>query len=235
MKAFKTVVVLAMVLGFAIFDAFPQADVYKGEKWIMLEYTDPDGNIWGPYESTQTLKVVTPSGNIIITIVTQLDPDDPRIPENGVYKIPSRASYYVNGVHYLTLDGEKIYTSDGKAKSVYHVNGQEEVKFEMENTTFFWECSNEYIQGTIVQEYKYWNCNLQIDMHGFFFGVESGLDYSLTGGCNSRFESAGTITVPLIMKMAGKVVAYGDLTYYLEIDPSGEITGQQTGYVVRCR
>ncbi|TFH39838.1 MAG: hypothetical protein E4G94_10565 [ANME-2 cluster archaeon] len=236
MKAFRIVIVLCIVFAFAIVDAFPQADVYKGGTWTMLPYTDPDGNVWGPYSSTQTLKMVTPTGNILITIVTQLDPSDPRIPENGVYKIPSKALYFVNNVYYETLDGEKIYTSDGKAKSVYHVNGQHEVKFEMDNSNFLLDCSGEYIQGTVVQEYKYWNSNLHMDLYGFFLGVNSGLDYSITGGCNVRIESMGkTITVPLVIKMAGKVVANADLTYYIEIDSNGEITGEQLDYVIRCR
>jgi hypothetical protein len=67
----------------------------------MLLYTAPDGTNWGPYYSTETLKVSTPSENLMITTIFQLNMDDPRVPENGVNKIPSIAYYYNN----LTCQG----------------------------------------------------------------------------------------------------------------------------------
>ena len=172
----------------------------------------------------------------MIKIETQLDPNDPRIPENGVNKIPSVAYYYVNDVYYQTLDGEKLYHSDGKALSVYHVNGQREVNFELETySRFFLDCTSEFIQGSVVQEYIDWNYNVHMDFYGFYLGEVSGLDYSMRGGCNERIESEGKIvTVPLVLKRGDKIVAIGDIKYYIERDSNGEIVGEQIGYDIKC-
>ena len=126
MKTIKKIALLFIIIVVAANSANSQADVYRGDLWIMTVYTAPDGGTWGPYYSTETQRVSTPSGNIVITTTFQLDLNDPRVPENGVYKMPSVAHYYNNGEYYETLDGEKLFYADGKTNSVYHVNGQKE-------------------------------------------------------------------------------------------------------------
>jgi hypothetical protein len=225
MKAIKVLFILLVILGSADNCAKAQADVYKGGLWMMTLYTAPDGNTYGPYYSRETLRVSTPSGNIMITTLFLLDIDDPRVPENGVNKIPSIAYYYNKGEYYETLDGEKIITADGMAKSVYHVNGQQEIAVLKDDGCMPLPCTNEIACGSAVKEIKYWNGNFHMNFYGAYIGAISGFHYSISGICNERIQYPGKIiNVPLVVKMEGKVILIVYMSWGVNIDSNGEIT-----------
>jgi hypothetical protein len=228
MKTIKRLALLFIICGFAANNAKSQADVYRGGLWMMTIYTAPDGGTWGPYYSTETQRVFTPSGSIMITTTFQLDLDDPRVPENGVYKMPSVASYYEDGEGYQTLDGEKLYTADGKTKAVYHVNGQQEKLVFTDNTCMpFNDCTNtpEIVCGDAVKEIQYWNGNFHMKFYGAFIGQTTGFHYSWTGICNERIKyPGGIITVPLLLKRENEIIAVVYYNWGVTIGSNGEIT-----------
>ena len=218
MKTLKMFIVLCIMLVFNMNEAKPQAIVFKGGTWY-----------WGPYTSTETLRIDAPSGNNLITTIFQLALNDPRVPATGVNKIPVSAQYWDNGELCHTLDGEVIITSDGKAKAVFHVNGQHETIVITDNTCmpFYSFCKNtpETVCGDSAKEIEYWNGNFHMKAYGAFIGQTTGFHYSWTGICNERIEyPGGIIAVPLLVKMENEVIAVIYYYWYVIIDINGEIT-----------
>lgn len=230
MKTLKVFAVLIVIIGFASGKVQAQADIYKGETWIMLPYYAPDGTKYGPYYSTETLRVSAASGNIIITVVFQLDLTDPRVPDNGVNKMPSIAYYYNNGDYYETLDGERIITADGRSKSVYHVNGQYQPVVFKDDGWMFFPCTGELLYGTAIKEIKYWNNNIHLNFYGAYIGASTGFHYSISGIYNGRIQPPGEIiSVPLQVKMEDHIVALININWNVIIDSNGQVELDDTG------
>jgi hypothetical protein len=112
MKKLKVTVLMCIISFFALTTIQAQADVFKGGTWY-----------WGAYTTDNSLIVETPSGNLLIKLVWQLNEDDLRVPEKGVNKIAVTASYNFDGTWVSPMDMKMIITSDGKGVSIYHING----------------------------------------------------------------------------------------------------------------
>ena len=110
MKIARFLIALCLVSGFAVHAARPQAVVLKGETFY-----------WGSYETTQSQVVMSSSGNFLIKVTFQLNPDDERIPLKGSYKMPATALFFYNELY--ELEGEMIFTPDGKAIAIFHLKG----------------------------------------------------------------------------------------------------------------
>ena len=110
MKIARFLIGLCLIIGFAVPNAQSQAIVLKGETFTM-----------GAYNSTASQVVFTPSGNMMIRMTFQLDPDDPLIPPKGSYELPAVLFFFFNG--FYTLEGSMIITSDGRATAFFHLNG----------------------------------------------------------------------------------------------------------------
>lgn len=232
MKSSKIFVGLLIILGFSMNTVKPQAIVVKGRTWILEAYETAQGT-WGPYYSTETSTLYTPSGNRKITTIFQLAMDDPRVPENGINKIPAIA--YLPG--YPPVAGEKIITSDGRAMSVFIVDGQPKIKmFNAGGGCPYFNCTGEQICGEIIAKTQYWNNNFHMELYGAFVGQISGFHYSTNGICNERINYPGkAITVPMIVKMENKIVAVVYMDYEVTIDDDGVFDLEQTGGTLECR
>jgi hypothetical protein len=112
MKKLKVAVLMCIFSLFALCTIQAQAEVLKGGTWY-----------WGAYSTDNSQIVETPSGNLLIKLVWQLNEDDPRVPEKGVNKISVNAIYYFDGVWVYPKDMKMIITADGKGVSIYHING----------------------------------------------------------------------------------------------------------------
>jgi hypothetical protein len=119
MKPLKIVVVLCFVFGFAMNDAQAQAIVIHDQTRVLRTG-------YSPYIPIDSYAVLTPSGNLLISVTYQLDLEDPLVPDKGVIKVPVWGGTGGNdwiwswdGMRYAFADAEMIVTSNGKAKIVY--------------------------------------------------------------------------------------------------------------------
>jgi len=108
MKIIKFFLILCLVSGLSIQAARSQAVVLKGETFY-----------WGYYESLQSQVVMSPSGNILIKMLFQLDPLDSRIPARGSSELHLKVFFFFNGGY--ELEGEMTIHSDGKAVALFHL------------------------------------------------------------------------------------------------------------------
>jgi hypothetical protein len=119
MKPLKFLVVLCFVFGFAMNNTQAQAFVIHDQTRVL--WTD-----YGPYLPMDSYAVLTPSGNLLISVTYQLDLEDPLVPDKGVNKVPVWGGtggndwiWSWNGMRYAFTDAEMIVNSNGKAKIVY--------------------------------------------------------------------------------------------------------------------
>ena len=112
MKKLKVIGLMCIISFFALITIQAQADVFKGMTWY-----------WMGYSTDNTLVVETPSGNLLIKLVWQLDENDSNVPEKGVNKIEISAMYNFDGNWVYPKDMKMIITADGKGISIFHVNG----------------------------------------------------------------------------------------------------------------
>ena len=84
--------------------------------------------------------------------------------------------------------------------------------------------NNEVICGSAIKEIEYWNDNFHMNFYGAYIGVNSGFHYSISGICKEKIQYPGKIiTVPLTVKMEGKVDALINFNWGVIIDLNGKV------------
>lgn len=128
MKTLKFWILLCVLIGFAVNAAQAQA--------VILTEDQNDGRIpnfwsyydggWHQYISTDWQVVITPSGNINGIFIFYLNPEDPKVPENGSNTFIMNWGMKDNeGIMHLTT-GFAIVTADGIMKLVAHYKPEKE-------------------------------------------------------------------------------------------------------------
>lgn len=111
---------IALIFGMAILlGLFAFNDSVNGQAYVNMDET-----VWlnaGPdvVESTSYLQVVTPSGNINLTMTFELPTTNPFVPENGVAK-------YMIGIFYMgefLVDTQALINSNGNVHIDFKLNG----------------------------------------------------------------------------------------------------------------
>ena len=81
---------------------------------------------YSAYLPEDSYAVLTPSGNVLLSVTYQLYPEDPLVPDKGVKKVVVWGGTGGNdwiwswdGMRFAFADAEMIVTSSGKAKIVY--------------------------------------------------------------------------------------------------------------------
>lgn len=118
MKKFDLVLLLFLIAGlFTANQADAQALVLHGETHTLM---DPDGNV---YESTETLELVTPSGNVLVKETFRLPPE---MFEwiTGVWVFGPLTNFTtIDGVEYYLEDWKAHFYRSGKVVVILHLNG----------------------------------------------------------------------------------------------------------------